>query len=1065
MIRIFCLLAMFCPIFSFTQTKTTPVSLSGLVVSNSSPPAPLAGVDLVLLKSKHRAISGSDGGFSISAVSLPDTLLVSLTGYRSQKIPVTSSGPALITMEAVTALLDEVVVNTGYQSLPKERSAGSFVQVDNELLNRRVGSSVLDRLDGITSGLIFNRNRTAAANESAIIIRGRSTLFASPDPLIVVDNFPYDGDINNINPNDIENITILRDAAAASIWGVRSGNGVIVITTKKGKSGQTPKLSFNTNITFGDKPDLYYQPVLDAPGYIAMESFLFSKGYYNSRVTSPYQGLSPAVVIFSQRKAGLISAADSASQIDALSRNDVRSDLLRYFYRPGISQQYDLSLIGGNSFSQYYLSAGYDKSLSNSINNDQDRITIHGRNTYQLIRNRLELTGDMSFSSTRTNASTGALNQAFPIYSRLVDDNGNALPIFRDYRKKWLDTIAQGQLQDWVNRPYDELRLANNQTLLTDYRLLTSLKYTIRKGWDLSVSYQLEKGTSNNQNLQSQQTYFTRDFINRFTLPDYTTNIPTRQVPLGDILDISELNFTSHNARAVMNYSVNPGKSHRLDLLGGTEIKDFSSFTSNRRLFGYNEANATDITINPVTLFPTLPVGSLSRISLTNAQKGLTDRYFSCFGNAGYTLLDRYLVNISGRRDESNLFGVSANQKGVPLWSAGAAWIASKESFFHIPFVNYLKLKLTYGFNGNVDKSTSAYTTAGVGTTSVFQQPSSFLVNPPNPDLSWEKIGIVNTGMDFTLFNGMVNGSLDYYVKKGNNLIGNSQVASQTGVSQFRQNIADITTRGLDLSLTARPIKGNLSWTVNFLYSHVYDEVSRYLLNPSQVKVYVTNITSNPLAGKPWSAIFAYRWAGLSPLNGDPQGITDGQLSTNYTRLINPVSTAELVYMGAGRPTSFGSIRNDLAFKRISLSINLVYELGYYYRKTPVNYTNIFGSSLTYGNLVTGDFANRWQKPGDELSTNVPSLVYPAISARDEFYQFSETLVEKGDHLRLRDIRLSYDMPLPTRKNYPIRSCRLYLYANNIGILWRANHSGIDPDNVTGFPAPRTIAAGVSFEF
>ena len=1065
MFRIVCLVAMLCPIISFTQSIPSTIPLSGTVVSNSSPPIPLAGVDLVLLHSKHRAISGSDGRFFLPTISLPDTLVVSLTGYRTRKIPLASSKPISIILEAVTAMLDEVVVNTGYQSLPKERSAGSFVQLDKELLNRSVGSSVLDRLDGITSGLLFNRNRTPAANESAIIIRGRSTLFASPDPLIIVDNFPYDGDINNINPNDIENITILRDAAAASIWGVRSGNGVIVITTKKAKAGQHPKLSFNTNIIFGDKPDLFYQPVLDAPGYIAIEAFLFGKGYYNSRVTSPYLSLSPAVNIFAQRKAGLISAADSASQIDALSRYDARSDLLTYFYRPSITQQYALSLSGSNASSQYYLSAGYDKSLSNMVNNSQDRITVHGKNTYQLIQNKLELSGDITFTSSLTNASTSVFNLSYPIYTRLVDDNSNALPIYKDYRKKWLDTIAQGQMLDWVNRPYDELRLTNNATTLTDYRMLTSLKYTFNKGWDLSLSYQLEKGTSENQNQQSQQTYSTRDLINRFTQPDYITHIPIRAVPLGDLLDITRFSFTSHNARALMNYSTGFGKNHQLNMLAGAEIKDYNSFTSTRRLFGYNMTNATDLTVNTVSQFVTLPVGNLTRIPLTNAQNGLTDRYVSYFGNAGYTYGDRYLLNISGRKDASNLFGVSANQKGVPLWSAGAGWIVNRESFFHVPWVAYLKLRLTYGYNGNVDKSTSAYTTAGVGTTSVFQQPSAFLVNPPNPDLSWEKISMLNTGMDFTLFHGILSGSFDYYTKKGKDLIGNSQVASQTGVSQFRQNIADITSRGIDISLTARPVKGALSWTVYFLYSYTYDEVSRYLLKPSQVKTYVTTITSNPLEGKPWSALFAYRWAGLNAASGGPQGIISEQVSSDYTRLINPFSIAELVYMGAGRPTSFGSIRNDISYKRISFSVNLVYKLGYYFRKNPISYSSIFNASMNYGIFANADLANRWQKPGDEISTNVPSLIYPAINARDEFYQYSEILVEKGDHLRLRDIRLTYDLPLPLRKNYPIRACRLYLYANNIGILWRANHSGIDPDSVTGYPAPRTIAVGASFEF
>jgi TonB-linked SusC/RagA family outer membrane protein len=1062
MFRLFSLLAMLCPFLLLSQTKTS-FPVTGKVVTPLG--SPLPGADLTLLASKRRAVSGADGSFRLDINSFPDTIVVSLTGYRLRKIPLPASTVFLeVQLEALVADLGEVVVSTGYQSLPKERATGSFVQIDNSLLNRKPGANILDRLDGIASGLLFNRNRTPGSNESAIMIRGRSTLFASPEPLIVVDNFPFDGDINNINPNDVETITLLRDAAAASIWGVRSGNGVIVITTKKGKAGQAPRLSFNTHIIIGEKPNLYYQPVLNAAGYIAVESFLFSKGYYNSRLTSPYLGFAPAVDIFTQRKAGLINAADSTLQIDALASNDVRADLLNYFYRSSVSRQYSLSLSGASSSGQYYLSAGYDKNLANIINNSQDRITVHGRNSYLLIKDRLEFSGDFSFSSSNTQVSASAVNAGYPVYTKLVDDNGNALPVYRDYRKKWLDTIGQGQLLDWTQRPYDEQRLADNKTLLTDFRLLTSIAYTIRKGWQFSLSYQFEKGISDSRNLQGQQSYTTRDMVNRFTQPDYATRIPARAVPVGDVLDLNSLSFTSHYARAQMNYNKVFKKNHRLDILAGAEIKDYNSFNWARRLFGYSDDNATDITINSVSQFVTLPAGSLARISSINSQKGATDRYLSYFGNAGLTIHERYLFNVSARRDESNLFGVSANQKAVPLWSAGAGWIISRETFFKSAFISYLKLRLTYGYNGNVDKSTSAFTTAGVGISSIFQQPGAFLVNPPNPELSWEKISMVNSGIDFSLFRGAVNGSFDYYYKRGRDLIGNSEVASQTGVSQFRQNIAELTTRGFDISLSAKLLNGPFSWKFFLLHSHAADRVSRYLLRPGQVKAFVTAITSNPFEGKPWSAIFAYPWAGLSAATGDPRGLVNGQPSADYTRIINPVLKDELLYMGPGRPTDFGSIRNEISLRRFSLSVNVTYELGYWYRRSSVNYNTLFGASMTYGILASGDVVNRWQKPGDELLTNVPSMVYPAVSAREEFYQYSQTLVERGDHLRLRDIRVGYDFEMNTHRSV-LKSCRIYFYANNIAILWRANKSGIDPNSVTGLPAPRTVALGASLEF
>jgi TonB-dependent SusC/RagA subfamily outer membrane receptor len=552
MTRIYCLLLYLCPFVGFSQSRK-PVTITGKVLSPEN--NPLQGAILRFLNAKVTTQSNSDGTFQLRSILLPDTLEISYTGYLINKISITNAAPVVIKMESSTNTLNEVTVNTGYQSLPKERSTGSFVQIDKELFNRKVSTNILDRLDGVTSGLLFNRNKTAGANESDIVIRGRSTLFGQVSPLIVVDNFPYDGDISNINPNEVESITILKDASAASIWGVRSGNGVIVITTKKGKAGQTPKISFNTNITSTNRPDLYYQSTADARSYIDFESQLFSKGYYNTRIAIPYYVLAPAVDIFSKRKSNLISAADSASQIDALAGQDVRNDLNRYFYRPSLSQQYALTFSGGTVSNQYFLFAGYDKTLPNQAGTSQDRVNINVKNTISLIANKLEVTTNIAFTSSGSAKNAAAFNNAYPIYQRLVGDNGKAIPVYNAYRKSWIDTIGQGQLLDWTNRPYDELSYSDDHVRLNDYRIAATVKYNISKRLDLTVLYQYQNGRSQENNFEGQDTYYTRDYINRFSQPDYVTKTPGRPVPLGTILESSTTNYFSNNARAVLSYS------------------------------------------------------------------------------------------------------------------------------------------------------------------------------------------------------------------------------------------------------------------------------------------------------------------------------------------------------------------------------------------------------------------------------------------------------------------------------------------------------------------------------
>ncbi|MET0394432.1 MAG: carboxypeptidase-like regulatory domain-containing protein, partial [Chitinophagaceae bacterium] len=315
----------------FSSPVPAPATIQGVVTDEAG--KPLEGASIQIKGTTRGTYSDAAGNFELKDVEETATLLIQFTGYGAREIRL--SGETYIICKLSIDVRDladvNIQVSTGYQVIPKERATGSFTFIDNKLFNRRVSMNVLDRLDGVASGLLFNRNKKAAANEAQITIRGRSTIFGQPDPLIVIDNFPYDGDINNINPNDVESITLLKDAAAASIWGVRSGNGVIVITTKSGRINQKPKVSFNSNVTVSSSPDMYYRPVINTSDYIDMELFLYSKGYFNARITNPYQSISPTVEILARRKAGLISSADSASQIDKLRGYDVRRDLSRFF--------------------------------------------------------------------------------------------------------------------------------------------------------------------------------------------------------------------------------------------------------------------------------------------------------------------------------------------------------------------------------------------------------------------------------------------------------------------------------------------------------------------------------------------------------------------------------------------------------------------------------------------------------------------------------------------------------------------------------------------------------------
>lgn len=346
--------------------------LTGTVVDQDG--QPLEGVTVAVRGTGVSTSTDSRGQFILSTATSNGTLLISLLGHQSitQRFDAENPGPFHFTLIPVDSRLEEVEVSTGYERLPRERATGSFVFIDSALLNRSVSTDIISRLKGVTPSLLFDER---AGGEPKLSIRGRSTIFANADPLVVVDNFPYEGNINNINPNDVESVTILRDAAAASIWGVRAGNGVIVITTKQGKAGHPLQVSFNGNVTVGAKPDLWYEPRISSADLVELEEFLYENGHFQDALVNSvsHPPISPAVEVMSNPT---LSQDEKQNLLAKLKKNDVRHDLNRYFYQPTVNQQYASNLSGSSPRHQYFLFAGHDRNRRETVGNHYERSSI-----------------------------------------------------------------------------------------------------------------------------------------------------------------------------------------------------------------------------------------------------------------------------------------------------------------------------------------------------------------------------------------------------------------------------------------------------------------------------------------------------------------------------------------------------------------------------------------------------------------------------------------------------------------------------------------------------------------
>ncbi|QEC72234.1 SusC/RagA family TonB-linked outer membrane protein [Arachidicoccus ginsenosidivorans] len=842
--------------------------ITGTVTSESGTVIPDATV--LAIKNNISVISGKKG-FHLELLSLPDTLLITKVGYKPAKIAISSTTTNIkCHLEESQNELEEVTINTGYEQIKPNQTNGSYTVISNELLNEQTGPNILDRLKGVTSSLLVSteKNLTNPQNTTNISIRGLSTINGPLDPLIVLDNFIYEGDINNINPNDVESVTVLKDAAATSIWGARAGNGVIVITTKKGKFNQKLKVDFSSTYTITNKPDLYYNKQISSSDYIDFEQFLFNNGYYNTKLKSKSMtALSPAVEIFNKRREGKISAEDSANQINALKQIDSRDQFTKYFYRKGLLQQYALNLSGGSDNLAWVISGNYNKSVGNLRNKD-DKVNLRFDNTYKPFKNA-QLNVGLYYSNTLTTNGMPSYETITTIptliqipYLNLVDEDGQAVATTHVLRPGYTDTAGAGYLKDWNYYPYTDWQHYLQKNRTEDYTANLGFQYKIYKDINISFKYQYQKQNIDYHRLGDTLSYYTRDLINRYTQLDRATGNIEYIVPVGGILYKGQAEINSQNFRGQINYNHHFGADH-ISFLFGAEVRQVQTNGSDQFYYGYTENPLRIVTINPNLSYPTFITGATRGLNTQGQITKTTNRFISLFANGSYSLKQKYILSGSLRRDGSNIFGASTNDKWTPLWSIGTGWIISKETFYKNQLLPYLKLAVTYGVSGNVDLSKTAQAIAASSNSRLTQLPVLDINQINNPSLQWEQSYQTNVRLEFSSINNALNGSIEYYHKKGVNLYGATPYDySATGRgTTITKNVANMAGNGIDIILNSTLIKKKIQWKSTLLVSYNLAKTTKYNDPNNTISAYVAKpYRINPVAGQPLYTMIAYKW-------------------------------------------------------------------------------------------------------------------------------------------------------------------------------------------------------------
>ncbi len=1006
-------------------------SISGTVSDEFN--KPISGVTVNLKGTSVSTITDKNGHFTIHALSNENILVFSFIGMITQEININGLKEVNLRMiEKITTLQEVLVVSSGYQNIPKERATGSFNTISAKAIEKKDSPSLLERLEGISSGVLVNvgiPDRSLVKGRDKFTIRGVTTINSEKKPLIVLDGFPTELDLVNINPDNIENITVLKDAAAASVWGVRAANGVIVIVSKKGNFSQTPQVSFSSIFSFTGSPRLDYLQLLNSTEYIDVEKELLAKGILPKLSLYLPSPISTGVDLSLKLKNGSINQLTYDSEIQKLSEIDVKQQIQKYLLQSPFSHQYNFSITGGSITSRNFFSTSYNEEYAHRKGDYGNRLVIN-------FSNEIKITPKLTFSAetfvTLMKQKDNGINTSRLLpYDQIVDSNG--LPINFSYRstEDILNTMTSttGGYLPWKYNYLDELTNADNTSRSFAYRLTTGLNYKINHWISTDVKYMLEKEFVKTRNYYNSSTYLSRDITNIYTIK--ATKV--RTVPVGAILDLKDEEQNNYNVRGQMNLNPDFGSLGRIDAVLGVELRETLSSGYGNRLYGYDNRLLTSASLN----YDQTYVTSFGSLKIPNNQyiSNRKDRYASAYGNFSYVFKNKYSFSGSFRKDDSNLFGADSKSRIVPLWSFGGMWRAKEESFMSsAKWLSKFNLRVTLGYNGNLNKTTSPYLIINnAGNDKITNTPAANIYNPANPQLRWERVQTFNIGTDFGILNSVITGSIDAYLRKSLDLLGQVNINPTYGFKSLFTNQLEMTSRGLDINLNGNFIISKFCWisALNISYN-----TNRITKAPYQIQStdYYTNLL-NPIEGQELGSLYTYKFAGLDELGNAMIYKGNGEKIMSYATNFDATDLGALKIAGVTNPPYYGSSSNTFTYENFELSALFTFKAGHKFLRPTAEYVQGY---------IHKDLADRWRKPGDELTTNIPAIQSNGNIGAIR-YTNSDLFVENASYIRLRDISLSYNVPIRLMGWNFIKSLNVSASGKNLA-LWTKNKAGIDPD-------------------
>ena len=1064
-------------------------TVSGTVRDADGEPVP--GVSVLVKGTQVGVATDVNGRFELRVDDNPEVVLqFSFVGMKSQEVKIGTHTTLNVVLESDTKALDEVLV-TGYQTISKERATGSFDMVSRAQLDKPA-SSLASRLVGVTAGV----QGTADENgDISFEIRGQTSLNTDARPLVVVDGFPIEGEFSSINPNDVESVTILKDAAAASIWGARSANGVIVVTTKKGAATKGAKIEVSAFAKVQRKIDLdYYNPLASSAETVEYERKGFSTNFFGgpwSPLDDSYlnaqSGYSQAVVALNENRLGYLSDEDLEATLEKLSNQNNKDQIRKYLLQIPLTHQYNVNISGATERMTNMLSLMYERERDGFKENHEDHLMVNFRNTTKLFKwLDFNFSGMVQYNSVDNSGinatgdyyslTYGSIQELSP-YDMLVDENGNRTNLAGTFYQPILDRYVPTEnfpYTDWSYNPITEIENRELGYTQMNYRVQGGFTVRFLEGLTYDTKFQYERYNTHYTDIYNENTFAVRQHINTTSTWDKETNEITANLPKGGIKDESDETIQSYNFRNQINFDRTFKGRHALNVIIGTEISQrIEETTDYARTYGYNDETLS------VGVFPNGESGTIGwmgwsngTFDYTNSYTYTTDRYFSLYANAAYTLDEKYTLSGSVRTDASNLITDDPKYRYAPFWSVGLGWQISKENFMQdIAWIDRLNIRATYGYNGNVDKSTSFRPLISVNSTqnTYTHDFTASIQSYGNPDLRWERTGTWDVGIDYSFLGGKLAGKVDIYSKLGKDLMASMSIPSVNGTSTQSLNAAKMTNRGIELEVgTQLPVYGDkIVWTGNLNFSYNKNKIQELYKATYQAYELYGGGTSAYVEGYDANTLWVFEYAGIenrgSVENPDWQPVVKGANGETYDFTGWTPGNGLDYLKNAGTkvaPYAFG-FSNSFKIYNFDLSFLITGKFGHKFMRTGFNYPSMSGGSALpnkyYSEVANSDPMDMVPIPFDKAE--------PRYYFWDRFYPYLDYLVESAAHIRLQEVNISYNMPKRWLEKIGINSLSVYAQGNNL-CTWLKNKYKEDPEHPLGtLPLQATYTFGLRFDF